>query len=198
MTVQLRNPLDAGNYVFFADPMGVGLAVKERAHLDGSERGVAAEALERAFVVRMKQRIEGAFLVALGTEGEFRPLFPPSKGLGRVPWAIARFGLERVLKGRETQPEVTLVGPVPASKRLPRAPALRPGRRAILILQRPPVDALEHLPADERQAAAFIADVLDIVPPERIDTIVHIIEGMAVFGTTEVTTSARVATLTFQ
>jgi hypothetical protein len=178
VTVSLHHPLEPGRYVFFADPVAVGrgLAVKELTHLDGSERDTAAQALERSYVEKMARRLEAAALVALGTEAEFRPLFAPADRRGRVPWAVAGFELERVLKGKG-KGYVVLVGPVPASKRLPRVPALRPGRRAILILQRPPEDALRHIPADEHPAAYFIADVLDIQPPERIETLVRILRG---------------------
>jgi hypothetical protein len=178
VTVSLHQHLDPGRYVFFADPVavGTGLAVKERAHLDGSERDAAAQALERAYVEKMARRLEAAALVALGTEGDFRPLFPPAERRGRVAWALARFELERVLKGKG-RGHVTLVGPVPASKRLPRAPALRPGRRAILILQRPPEGALPHIPAEDRQAVFFIADVLDIQPPDRLETLERMVRG---------------------
>src|SRR3954463_3823653 len=72
VTVQLREPLREGKYVFFADPLAVGngIAVKERAHVDANEHGRTAEALERGYA----NLIQAAFLVALGTEGEVRPL----------------------------------------------------------------------------------------------------------------------------
>ena len=47
-----------------------------------------------------------------GHRGEVRPLIPPAERRGRVPWAMARFEIERVLKGRGLR-QVTLVGPVP-------------------------------------------------------------------------------------
>jgi hypothetical protein len=177
VTVQLHHPLAAGQYVFFADPwaVGEGIAVRERAHLDGRQRGEAVAALERGYTARMEPHLEAAFLVALGTVGEVRPLFPPAERRGRVPWAVARFDIERILKGKGKLRRVTLVGPVPASKRLPRAPALRAGLHAILLLQHPPQDALEHLPEEERQAAAFLADTFDIQPPERLEALTQII-----------------------
>ncbi len=176
VTVQLRHPLEAGHYVFFADPMAVGesIAVRERAHLDGKKREEAAEAMERGYAERMAPRVEAAFLVALGTEGEVRPLVPPAERRGRVPWALARFEIERVLKGREKPRHLTLIGPIHASKLLPRAPALRAGRRAILILQRPPEDAIEQIPNDERKPLAFIADTSDIQPPDQLEAIERI------------------------
>ena len=89
---------------------------------------------------------------------------------------MARFEIERVLKGRKLR-RVTLVGPIHASKHLPRAPALRAGRYAILILQRPPEDAMERLPEEDRQTAAFIADTYDIQPPDRLEALERIIRG---------------------
>jgi hypothetical protein len=176
VTVQLRHPLAAGHYVFFADPMAVGqgIAVREVAHLEGRERADALAAVERGYTARMAPRLEAAVLVALGTEGEIKPLLPPAERRARVPWALARFEIERVLKGRKLR-HVTLVGPVPASKRLPRAPALRAGRYAILILQRPPEGAIEHIPEDERKGALFIAETADIQPPERFEILTQII-----------------------
>jgi hypothetical protein len=176
VTVQLRHPLLSGHYVFFAEPMtvGEGIAVREIAHLEGRERADAVAAVERAYAARMAQRLEAATLVALGTVGEVRPLLPPAERRARVPWALARFEVERVLKGRKLR-HVTLVGPVPASKRLPRAPALRAGLHAILILQRPPEEAIEHIPEDERKGALFIAETTDIQPPERFEALAQII-----------------------
>lgn len=177
VTVQLRHPLAVGHYVFFAGPMAVGegIAVRELAHLEGRERADAMVAVERAYTARMTPRLEAAVLVALGTEGEIRPLLPPAERRGQVPWALARFEIERVLKGNGTLRHVTLVGPVPASKRLPRAPALRAGRRAILILQRPPEEAVEHIPEHERKGALFIAETADIQSPERFEALTQII-----------------------
>jgi hypothetical protein len=183
VTVGLLHPLEEGRYVFFADPMSVGngIALRERAHFDASERGRAAEAVERGYARLIERRAEAAFLVALGTEGAVRPLLTPAERYRRVPWAVAPFEIERVLKGeREFKGKgkarrITLVGPFPASKRLPRTPGLRAGRRAILFLQRPPEDAIDLIPEEERQGAAFIADTSDIQPPERLETILHIL-----------------------
>jgi hypothetical protein len=178
VTAQLLHPLAPGRYLFFADPLSVGasIAVKERAHFDAEEREVAEAAVERDYAARMAPRLEAAFLVALGTEGEVRPLVSPAERRGRPPWAMARFEIERVLKGRKLR-RVTLVGPIHASKHLPRAPALRAGRHAILILQRPPEDAMERLPEEDRQTAAFIADTYDIQPPDRLEALERIIRG---------------------
>lgn len=179
VTVQLRHPLATGHYVFFADPLAVGegIAVKERAHLDGREREEALAAVNRGYAARMTPRLEAAFLVALGTVGEVRPLLSPADRRRRVPWAVAPFEIERVLKGKGKLRHVTLIGPLHASKLLPRAPALRAGLHAILILQRPPQEAIECVADDERQAMAFIADTSDIQPPERIATLERIISG---------------------
>jgi hypothetical protein len=177
VTVQLRHPLAAGHYVFFADPLAVGngIAVKERVHLDGRRRGEAVEAVERGYAARMTVRLEDSFLVALGTVGQVRPLLSPAERRGRVPWAVARFEIERPLKGKGKPHHVMLVGPLHASKLLPRAPALRAGLHAILILQRPPRDAIKELPDEGRQTAAFIADTSDIQPPDRLATLAQII-----------------------
>src|SRR3954454_8147114 len=47
VTVHLRHPLSEGHYVFFADPMSVGssIIVRERAHLDATERSQAEAAV---------------------------------------------------------------------------------------------------------------------------------------------------------
>ena len=180
VTVQLQRPLAAGRYVFFADPLAVGggLAVRERAHLDASSSATeteAAEAVERGYAARIEPQLKAATLVALGAIGEVRPLLPPAERRGRVPWALARFAIEQVLKGDSGLRGVTLVGPVRASKRLPHAPALRPGLRAILLLQPPPGDALELVPRDDRREIAFIAEPSDIQPPERLPTLARIL-----------------------
>lgn len=179
VTVQLLHPLAAGNYVFFADPLAVGegIAVKERTHLDGKARAEAVEAVERGFARLITRRAEEAFLVALGTVGPVRHLLTPVERYKRVSWAVAPFEVERILKGKGKPRHVTLIGPNPGSKRLPRTPALREGLRAILLLQRPPAEAIEHLPEEERQGAAFIADTADIQSPERLDIIAQIIKG---------------------
>jgi hypothetical protein len=176
VTVQLLRPLAEGQYVFFADPLAIGngIAVKERAHLHARERGEAAEAVERGYARLIQRRAEGAFLVALGTVGQVRPLLPPEERRGRVPWSLAPFEIERVVKGRRAR-HITLLGPVPASKRLPRAPALRAGLHAILFLHRPPEDALELIDEEERQRTGFLAEPPDIQPPERLSTIIQIL-----------------------
>jgi hypothetical protein len=177
VTVHLRDPLSEGDYVFFADPVSIGgtIAVRETAPLDEKQRGDAEAAVERGYAERLTPRLEAAWLVALGTIGDVTPVFAPSERAGRVPWALARFDIERVLKGPRSRRRLTLIGPSPASKRLPRAPALRPGVRAILLLQRPPEDAMEHIPKGERQAAGFIADTSDIQPPDRAEALVRIL-----------------------
>jgi len=177
VTVHLLQPLSEGRYVFFADPVSVGgtITVRETARLDAERRDDAEAAVERGYTVRLAPRLEAASLVALGTIRDVIPVFPPSERRGRVPWALARFDIERVLKGPRARRHLTLIGPSPASKSLPRAPALRAGVRAILILQRPPEEAMEHIPSGERQAAGFIAETSDIQPPERAEELVRIL-----------------------
>jgi hypothetical protein len=178
VTVHLRGRVAQGRYVFFADPRAVGdaIAVTERAHLDARERGEAEAAVERGYAERMAPRLEAASLVALGTVGEeVTPLFPPSEQRGRVPWALARFDIERVLKGARSRRHVTLIGPMYPSKHLPQAPALRPGLYAILLLERPPEEAMEHIPAAERRTAGFIAATSDIQPPDRAEAVERIL-----------------------
>jgi hypothetical protein len=177
VTVHLLHPLTKGNYVFFADPVSIGdaIAVKERAHLDARERADAEAAVERGYAMRVGPRLHAAFLVALGTVGQVTPVFPPSERRGRIPWALARFDIERVLKEPRSLRHVTLIGPSPASKHLPRAPALRSGLHAILLLQKPPEEAMEHIPRDERKVAGFIADTLDIQPPDRTEHLARIL-----------------------
>ena len=177
VTVHLRDPLSEGHYVFFADPVSVGgtITVSETAHLDAEQRGDAEAAMERGYAALLTPRLEAASLVALGTIGDVTPVFPPSERRGRVPWALARFDIERVLKGPRARRHLTLIGPSPASKRLPRSPALRAGVHAILLLQRPPEEATEHIPSGERQAAGFIAETSDIQPPDRAEDLVRIL-----------------------
>jgi hypothetical protein len=184
VTVQLLHPLSAGRYVFFADPqaIGGGIAVKERAHLDGTDNAQreAEAAVARAYEIHMARRLEPAFLVVLGMIGAVRPLFTPAEQRGRVPWAVAPLEIERVLKGKEHKGKdklrrVTLIGPVRASKRLPQAPALRAGLHAIFILHRPPQEAIDLMPEDERPGAAYLASVSDIQPPDRLADIVQIV-----------------------
>jgi hypothetical protein len=177
VTVHLRDPLPEGRYVLFADPVSVGdtITVRETAHLDAEQRGDAEAAMERGYAALLTPRLEAASLVALGTIGDVTPVFPPSERRGRVPWALARFDIERVLKGPRARRHLTLIGPSPASKRLPRSPALRAGVHAILLLQRPPEEAMEHIPSGERQAAGFIAETSDIQPPDRAEDLVRIL-----------------------
>jgi hypothetical protein len=177
VTVHLRHPLSEGTYVLFADPVSVGstITVRETAHLDAEQRGNAEAAVETGYGARLAPRLQAASLVALGTIGDVTPVFPPSERRGRVPWALARLDIERVLKGPRARRRLTLIGPSPASKHLPQAPALRAGVRAILLLQRPPEEAMEHIPRAERQAAGFIAETSDIQPPERAEQLVRIL-----------------------
>jgi len=181
VVVHLLHRLPAGHYVFFADLVAVGeqIAVTERAHLEGRERAVAVAALERGYILRMAPRLEAASLVALGTIGQVRPLLSPADQRGKVPWATARFEIDQVLKGKGRSRHATLVGPLHVSKRLPRAPALRGGLHAILLLQRPPHDAIADLPEDDRAAALFIADPNDIQPPAQLAALEKILSGPA-------------------
>jgi hypothetical protein len=177
VTVHLLQPLSEGRYVFFAHLVSVGdtITVRETTHLDAEQRDDAEAAVERGYAVRLAPRLEAAWLVVLGTIGEVTPVFPPSERLERVPWALAPFDIERVLKGPRARRHLTLIGPSPASKKLPRSPALRAGVHAILLLQRPPEEAMEHVPRGERQASGFIADTSDIQPPERAEQLVRIL-----------------------
>jgi hypothetical protein len=179
VTVHLRDPLSEGQYVLFADPVSIGgtITVRETAHLDEKQRGEAEAAMERGYAERLTPRLEAASLVALGTIGDVTPVFPPSERRGRVPWALARFDIERVLNGPRSRRYLTLIGPSPASKHLPQAPALRTGVHAILLLQRPPEEAMEHIPNRERQAAGFIAETSDIQPPDRAEDLVRILRA---------------------
>ncbi len=177
VTVHLLQPLSEGRYVFFADMVSVGSAitVSETTHLDAEQRDDAETAVERGYAARLAPRLEAAWLVALGTIGEVTPVFPPSERRERVPWALAPFDIERVLKGPRARRHLTLIGPSPASKKLPRSPALRAGVYAILLLQRPPEEAMEHVPRGERQAAGFLAETSDIQPPDRAEQLVRIL-----------------------
>lgn len=177
VTVHLRQPLSDGQYVLLADLVSVGgtITVRETAHLREEQSGDAEEALERGYAARLAPRLEAAWLVALGTIRDVTPLFPPAERRGRVPWALARFDIERVLKGPRSRRRLTLIGPSPASKHLPRAPALRPDVYAILLLQRPPEEAMERIPNGERQATGFIADTSDIQPPDRVELLIRLL-----------------------
>jgi hypothetical protein len=70
---------------------------------------------------------------------------------------------------------VTLVGPRVPTRRLPRTPTLRSGRRAVMMLQPPPPEAVELVAARNRRAALFVADTDDIQPPEELEEIERII-----------------------
>ena len=179
VTVHLRHPLSEGTYVLFADPVSFGssIAVRETAHVDAEQRGDAESAAESGYAARLAPRLEAASLVALGTIGNVTPVFPPSERRQRVPWALARFDIERVLKGPRARRRMTLIGPSPASKHLPQAPALRAGVHAILLLQRPPEEAMEHIPRGERQTAGFIAETSDIQPPQRAEQLARILSA---------------------
>jgi hypothetical protein len=181
VTVQLLHALAAGRYVFFADPLAIGngIVVREQAHLEATAgaEAEAAAAVERGYAEKIEPRVRSAFLVALGTVGEVRSLLSPAERRGGVPWAIAPFEIERVLKGKGKPRHVTLLGPLHASKNLPEAPALRAELHAILILHRPPQDATKHLADGERQEAAFIATTSDIQPPDYLEAILRIISG---------------------
>lgn len=177
VTVRLREPLSEGHYVFFADLVSAGgtLTVRETARLDAEQRGDAEAAVERGYGVRLAPRLEAAWLVALGTIGEVTPVLAPAERRRSVPWALAPLDIERVLKGSRARRHVTLIGPSPASKNLPRSPALRAGVHAIFLLQRPPEEAMEHVPGGERQAAGFIAETSDIQPPDRAEQLIRIL-----------------------
>ena len=179
VTVHLRSPLAEGGYVIFADPVSVGstITVRETAHLDEKQRDDAMAAIERGYAARLAPRLEAAAIVALGTIGEVTPIFPPEERRGRVPWALAPFGIERVLKGPRSRRRLTLIGPSPASKRLPRSPALREGVHAILLLQQPPKEAIEHIPSRDRQASGFIAETTDIQPADRAEDLERILRA---------------------
>jgi hypothetical protein len=181
VTVRLRRPLEEGNYVFFARPaaVGAGIAVTEVAHLEGTaeSRREAVAAVERGYAAIITRRAEAAVLVALGTIGPITQLLPPVERQRRGPWATAPFETERVIKGGKRNRRVTLIGPNPPWKRLPRTPGLRAGIRAILFLHHPPGEAIELLVEEERQSALFIADTSDVQPPERLETILQILRG---------------------
>jgi hypothetical protein len=181
VTVELRQKLseeqEREQHVFFADPVaiGIGIRVRERAHMRAEGRDEIEAALARAYAVRMAPWFGAVVMVVLGTTGPVRPLRPPAERRGGVPWALCPLAIERVLKGRTSQKQVMLIGPSPASKHLPRAPALREGIRAIFLLQRAPDEAMELVAGGERQAARFVAETSDIQPPERADEIGEIL-----------------------
>ncbi|HME25228.1 MAG TPA: hypothetical protein VKI44_28525 [Acetobacteraceae bacterium] len=183
VTVQLVEPLAAGRYLFFADPLAVGggLAVRERAHLDAVDAmatAFAADAVERGYAARIGPRMQAAALVVLGKIGEVKPIRVVDERDEGVPWAMAPLSIDHVFRGKPAHSAVTLVGPGRASRLLPRTPALRSGLQAILVLTTPPAAAIEVLPEGERQRALFIADTADIQPPARRRTIEHIAAGL--------------------
>jgi hypothetical protein len=176
VTVRLLEPLAAGRYVFFADPwaVGGGLAVKERAHLDATAQTVSeqvAAAAENGYAERMAPGIRTARLVALGTIGAVRSLYPPGERPRGAPWALAPLEIERVLKGDVNSRRVVLVGPRYASRWVPLVPPLRPGLRAIFILRLPPPQAIAAVPEGEREGLLFLAAASDIQPEQRVTTI---------------------------
>jgi hypothetical protein len=78
--------------------------------------------------------------------------------------------MERVLKGPAKVHHAVVVGPRYGSRRLPPAPPLRPGLRAIFFLTHAPHEALEML-SEGREGAFHIATSWDIQPPERLEEI---------------------------
>lgn len=179
VTIHLQQPLREGDYVFFADPVAVGegLALRELAHRPTTERGRIEAAVKRGYAMLITRRAEAATFVVLGEVGAVTPLFPAVEWRKQVPWARAPLEVERQLKGKGKRAHLTLIGPVRGSKRIPRAPALRAGLKAVFILHRPPPDALRHVPDDADASAVFIADTSDIQPVERLETIERILRG---------------------
>ena len=170
VTVLLERPLSRGRYIFFADPYSVGgsIAVRERGHLDGDDGERVREALRASYEGRMEDRFEAAVLVVLGRMGEVRAL---TEGRPRgIPWAVATLEMERVLKGPAKQHHVLVLGPRYGSRRLPPAPPLRAGLRAIFFLTHAPHEAME-LVGEGREGAFHIATSWDIQPPERLEEI---------------------------
>jgi hypothetical protein len=175
VTVHLIQALEAGRYIFFAEPwsVGGGLTVRELGHLDASRatvKRVTAAVLESHRDL-LEQRLEAATLVVLGTLGPVKSLVP---GAGRpkgVPWAEAPLDVDRVIKGSAKLRRVVVVGPRYGSRHLPGAPALRPGLHALFFLTAPPHESLERLSPAERDAAFFIATSADIQPPEQLAAI---------------------------
>lgn len=176
VTVRLDHPLEPGRYIFFADPFAIGanLTVSERAHLEAdapesSERVLGA--LRESYAQLIGARFEAAALVVLGTLGEVRAL---TEGRPRgIPWAEAPLRIERVLKGPAKLHHAVVLGPRYSSRKIPPAPPLRPGLRAIFFLTHAPHDALE-LSGARRDEAFHIAASWDIQPPGRLTEIEHI------------------------
>jgi len=170
VTVLLEHPLSRGRYIFFADPYAVGgsVEVRERGHVDGDDAERVREALRASYARRMEERFEAAALVVLGRMGEVRAL---TEGRPRgIPWAVATLEMERVLKGPAKQHHVLVLGPRYASRRLPPAPPLRAGLRAIFFLTHAPHEAME-LVGDNREGTFHIATSWDIQPAERLEEI---------------------------
>jgi hypothetical protein len=176
VTVHLERPLKPGRYIFFADPFSVGggLAVRERAHLEGASREVSErviKAVHGSYSNAIAERMEAAALVVLGRLGDVRPL---TEGRPRgVPWAVAPLEIERVLKGPGKTRHAVVVGPRYGSRHLPAAPPLRPGLHAIFFLTHAPHDVPKSA-AEGHDAAYHIATSRDIQPPERLAEIEHI------------------------
>ncbi len=183
VTVRLLAPLEPGVYVFFADPLAVGegIAVQERAHLDASTesaRAEVSEAMERGYAARIRPRIDAATVVALGVVGQVGPLTAVSQqDDDSVAWGTAPLQIEQLLKGARRPGGVVLIGPLAPTRRFPRTPTLRPGRRAVMMLHSPPPEAIELIPARNRRTTFFIADTDDIQPPGRLEQIARIIGG---------------------
>lgn len=186
VTLRAQQPMREGDYLFFADPLAVGegIALRERGRLATTERARVQAAVEAGYARLIARRAENASFVVLAEVGPVRPLFPPTQWRKQIPWAVAPLRVERELaaerprravKDKAKHRDLTLVGPVRASKRIPRAPALRAGLKAIFILHRPPPDAIEHIPEGDRESAVFIADTSDIQPPDRESAIERIV-----------------------
>jgi hypothetical protein len=181
VTVRLLAPLTTGQYVFFADllAVGEGIAVQERAHLDASvefARSDVGGAIARGYAARIRPRVSAATVVALGTVGQVRALAAVTQqDDDSVAWAAAPLQIEQLLKGDPRQRTATLVGPRVPTRRFPRTPVLRAGRRAVMMLQPPPSEATRLLAARSRRTALFVADTDDIQPPDRLEEIQRII-----------------------
>ena len=117
VTVELRHPLAEGHYTFFADPLAVGsvIAVKKSRTFAAGNAAKPKPQWSVGYAARMKPRLEAAFLVALGGVGDDPLLVPPHERQGRVTWALARFEVERALKGRKPR-QVVLVGATPRNQ----------------------------------------------------------------------------------
>jgi hypothetical protein len=181
VTVHLVRSLASGRYIFFADlwAVGSGIAVRERAHLEASRPAYdrVAAAVQNSHTNLIEQRLEAATLAVLGTLGKVRAL---TQGTGRprgIPWAEAPLVIEKVLKGPSKLQRIVVVGPRYGSRRLPSAPALRPGLHAIFFLTAATREAKELLNPADRDAAFLIATSRDIQPPEQLAEIERILGG---------------------